>query len=192
MDKAKLTITLWIALAVSPVVQAACRTDIPPSAPSTRFTSNKDGTVLDKKTGLTWKVCHEGETWVAATTTTPESCTGTPTAFDWKSALSYINTDVNVAGSPANTGGWRMPNIKELSSILERRCYGPMLDPDTFPKSSGFGSEWRFWTSTPWNGYTPSNGNGSPANVWYVDIYNGRTSTIANTFSQLRLHLVKG
>lgn len=64
------------------------------------FIDNGDGTVTDKATGLMWQKADDG------------------TARDWENALSYAE---NL--TLANYSDWRLPNAKELQSIVDySRC----------------------------------------------------------------------
>lgn len=78
------------------------------------------GTVIDARTGLEWALCSTGQAWQNG------NCTGTPTHFaTYTGALSSINS--NSFGAD-----FRLPNIKELGSILERSCTSPAIDLTIF------------------------------------------------------------
>lgn len=64
----------------------------------------RDALALDKYTGLTWRRCEEPQTWNG------KSCTGKRRLFSYEQALRYAQTQQ----------GWRLPDIKELSSIWHR------------------------------------------------------------------------
>ena len=124
-----------------------CKYDsIPATAPASRFTDNGDGTVTDKATGLQWKRCSEGQTWYGGT------CTGNATSHTWQQALQLAD-----GASYAGKDDWRLPNIKELASIVERACYDPAIDLGGL---SGYAVE-PFWSSSP-NAY-------SADYAWVVD-----------------------
>jgi hypothetical protein len=97
-----------------------------------RYSYSADGTeVTDSKTGLVWQRCSAGQSWSAGTST----CTGTAATYTHEAALSFAKTQT----------GWRLPNVKELSSITDKTRKNPAIDVTAFPAApSGF-----FWTSTP-------------------------------------------
>ncbi len=89
------------------------------------FTDNGDGTVTDHSTGLVWQKCSRGQT-------NNSSCSGSPTASDWNSALNYCNT-LTLAGKT-----WRLPNIRELYSLVDtNKTSSPFIDTSYFPNPSG-------------------------------------------------------
>ncbi len=105
----------------------------PPATPRFQVSGQE---VFDNKTGLTWRICAEGMTY----SPTGGLCTGNPFAFSHEGALIQA----------ASIGqGWRLPNIKELNSIVDRNFGNgdnfPALDPVGFPGATvGI-----FWASTP-------------------------------------------
>lgn len=118
-----------------------CNENMEKTAPDSRFVNNLDGTVTDKRTGLIWKQCHEGKTTVNT------ACdTGSDTPYTWQQAIAQVAivNSQNFAG--ANT--WRLPNIKELASLVERACYDPAINEKFFPHTA-LTSNGRYWSSTP-------------------------------------------
>ena len=85
----------------------------------------------------------------------------------WEEAITYCE-DLSLGGET----DWRLPNIKELDSIVDHTKAHPAIDSVIFlnPDSSDF------WSSST---YTPSD-----ANAWTVDfdhdysIPNNKTSTL--------------
>ncbi len=100
---------------------------------ASRWFVARDGQeVTDQNAGLIWKRCVEGMTWNG------ESCTGSPRYFTWYEALQWV-----VAGEK----GWRVPNVKEMSSLIEPALSGPLaIDPQVFPQTPND----LFWTSSPY------------------------------------------
>ena len=116
------------------------------------------GYVIDSTTGLAWARCVVGQTWDA----TNEMCTGEALRLTWQQALQTAT-----AYSVGNFDDWRVPNIKELASIVERACVAPAANVEIFANTP----DERFWSSTP---------NTSAARkdeAWSVAFYNGRIDT---------------
>jgi uncharacterized repeat protein (TIGR01451 family) len=137
--------------------------DLPLDTPTEDFTINNDGTVLHKKTGLTWQRCSVGQTW------TGSSCSGTASTFTWNDAVAkYENkTDCNQ---------WRLPRIDELNTIAENGTFNPAINSTIFPKTPGV---W-FWSASVHAHY--------PNSAWLVDFgggYEGSNSKNGNNAVRL-------
>jgi hypothetical protein len=109
-------------------------TSVRVSTPTSSFSVLADGTVLAPQTKLMWMRCLVGQTLTGGL------CTGTASAFTWADALNAAK-----AQTFAGHNDWRLPNAKELLSILEDRCWTPALNADLFPIPQLFGA----WSSTP-------------------------------------------
>ena len=99
--------------------------------PVPRFTDNGDGTVTDNLTKLIWLK--------------NANCSGQKT---WQQALSYCNTLASglcslTDGSVA--GDWRLPNRKELFSLIDHSCHADAL-PQGHPFTN-VQSTW-YWSSS--------------------------------------------
>lgn len=123
---------------------------MPPMAPADRFTDNGDGTLTDIATGLQWKRCGEGQMWNGMT------CIGNASTHTWQQALQLA-----VTASYAGWDDWRLPNIKELGSIVEEACFNPAIDLVAFPGMTS----WVFWTSSTYAGYAGL--------AWIVNFHDG-------------------
>lgn len=144
-------------LSVSVAVSAQnCYThSIPATTPTERFVDNKDGTVTDLVTGLMWKKCPEKMAWGKTGCSEIEI----PATYGtWSLALSSAN-NVNTSGGYAGYSDWRVPNVKELSSLIERQCISPSINLTVFPNTPASG----FWTNSPYRS-NPTGGSG----VWFV------------------------
>ena len=136
-----------------------CKPDsIPASTPDSQFIDNNDNTITDLKTGLMWKKCFEG--------ISGDACeTGSADSFAWQQALQQPGT-VNSGGGFAEYDDWRLPNIRELMSIVEEQCYDPAINLNRFPNAS---------SSLVWSGSPYAVDSGSRAwvvNFKYGDLYN--------------------
>lgn len=100
------------------------------------FIDNGDGTITDLATGLMWQQSDDGNT------------------YDWENALAYAE-----ALTLAEHTDWRMPNAKELHSIVDytrspQTSSSPAIDPlftctpiiDTDGKPGQYGY---YWTGSP-------------------------------------------
>lgn len=132
----------WVmALMLLPCLAQAqtCRTTIAPSIPSKDFTLHGDGTVTHNPTGLMWMVCSLGATWDGS------NCSGAAEKYTWSDALKQA-----VSSQFGGYTDWRVPNKNELSSIVERSCYGPAINSRIFPATP----DSHFWSSSPYAGYS--------------------------------------
>jgi hypothetical protein len=112
--------------------------------------------VTDLKTGLIWRRCSEGYTWNG------NSC------IDNADSNTYTHQQALArAQAQSGTAGWRLPNVKELFSIVDKTRSAPAIDAAVFPATPAD----RYWSSTPYVGGTPYSGELSYA--WYVDFNHG-------------------
>lgn len=105
------------------------------TTPTADFIDNNDGTVTHIRTGLMWKRCSEGQAWDAS----ESSCTGTVSTYTWQQALQAVSQGY------AGHHDWRLPNIKELVSIVEERCWSPAINLEIFPNAPSNA----YWSSSP-------------------------------------------
>ena len=105
--------------------------------PDNRYKLHENGTVTDTYTGLMWKVCSEGQTW-----SNPATCSGTATALNWQQALERASSSIF-----AGYDDWRLPNIKELRSLLALDRHFPAINLTIFPNTP---QRDYFWTSSPY------------------------------------------
>lgn len=82
---------------------------------------NGNGTVTDLATGLIWQRLGDDVT------------------RNWNNALTYCS-GLSLGGK----GDWRLPTVKELSSIVDDRITSPSIDSTAFPDTIGS----YFWSST--------------------------------------------
>ena len=129
----RILVLLWAAFSCCLAAQT-CLSDAIETTPIVNFVDNGDGTVSDTTTGLMWMQCSLGQTWQAG------QCSGDPDALNWQQALQQAH-----GYTFASLDGWRLPNIKELSTITERLCVRPAINESLFPNTPSDD----FWSSTP-------------------------------------------
>jgi hypothetical protein len=137
-----------------PVCQEA---NVLPSATDARYERNTPTIVTDKNTGLMWRICVEGKTG--------DQCeTGTAVNASWGEALIYAS-NTNEGKSLDGYKDWRLPNIRELNSLVEVQCANPTINSRIFPNTPAT----HIWTSSPYGTLDFYS--------WYVDFSNGETNT---------------
>lgn len=119
--------------------------------PNPRFTDNGNGTVTDNLTGLIWLKnanCFGGKSW-------DESL----------SACSSLANGACGLTDGSNAGDWRLPNYKELFSLVDPTTYSPAL-PSNHPFTEVWNSD--YWSSTTYSADTSV--------AWLVFMNNGYVS----------------
>ena len=120
--------------------------------PSPRFTDNGDGTVTDNLTGLVW--LKNANKFGIAT---------------WSQALIYCNTlaaDGIDLSDGSIAGDWRLPNVRELRSLIDYSRFSPVL-PSGHPFSDVQLD--KYWSSS---GASVDPGG----RKWWVEISSGLTN----------------
>jgi hypothetical protein len=114
------------------------------------YTNNGDGTITDNATGLEW---------VADPT-----AAGVGGTYSWADAITACE-DLTYAGH----SDWRLPNVKELQSIVDFSRVAPAIDTTYFTSESG-----NYWSST-----TYADG---AISAWFVNFSNGGVNGVDKTF----------
>ena len=144
----KRLISILAFLAISGWASAQqCNDSINASTPTNRFVLNGDGTVTDSRSNLRWQRCPVGYEFSdngTVSVLSDDGCNPVATAtFNWQGALESA-ADLNASGGYAGFGDWRVPNIKELVSIIEFKCVDPAINSELFPDTPSN----EFWSST--------------------------------------------
>jgi hypothetical protein len=130
-----------------------CNDAMVAATPSAQFFDHGDGTVTDRRTGLRWRRCAEGQRWSGGI------CTGDATLHRWPEAMALGRTTGE--GARENGVEWRLPDVAELRSIVEEGCHSPAINAGIFPGSPAA----RFWSASPVAAY--------PGRAWTVDFTMG-------------------
>ncbi len=152
----KLSLILIFASLLGAGVVQECFEGAKMQAPNLRFEFNAQGGVAtDLATGLKWMRCPLGQDYDK----TSSSCKAKSNFLDayayknFEDALKEVKT-LNANGGYEGITSWRLPNAKEIFSLIESSCIKPALNARVFPidyiddehmtKEIFF-----FWTSTP-------------------------------------------
>ncbi|MFZ1830406.1 MAG: DUF1566 domain-containing protein [Candidatus Competibacteraceae bacterium] len=136
--------------------------------PSPRFADNGNGTVTDNLTGLVWLKdagCAGTRTWAAA--------------MSWAATLATGQSCNPNLSDGSVVGQWRLPNIKELSSLVDAGASSSPVLP-VLPSGHPFTGVQSsiYWSSTV---SVPVAGN----KAWSMSLINGDVSTIPKPFPWL-------
>ena len=134
---------------------ARCVFAAPPAPLSERYTSDGRGSVTDHRTGLIWQ---ESES----------------PPMSWEFAVRYPR-HLSLAGQI----DWRLPDIKELESLIDERLVHPSIPKAQFPGIE----EDQYWTSTTLANHT--------SRAWTVDFTFGIAGYEEKT-EKLRVRAVRG
>lgn len=114
------------------------------------FSFATEGLAKDELSKLTWDRCVYGQTWDVESA----NCLGSPAKLTWTEALTVAESKTNK----------RLPDIKELTSIMDMQCIIPPTDLNVFPNTPG-SLDNGLWTSTPYNVQ-----NKQVTYVWFIDL----------------------
>jgi hypothetical protein len=113
------------------------------------YQDNGDGTVTDNRTGLTWE---------------KKTDANVNNVYTWDAAFAYV-AELNAMNGGAGYAGhndWRVPNVRELLSIVDYGQSNPSIHP-IFGPTAGVLNFVLYWSSTSWAGYQPA------VNAWAVN-----------------------
>lgn len=118
--------------------------------------------VADVTTERLWQGCSAGQTGAG--------CEGQAEMFDWKGSLAYCQ-----GLSYGGIDDWRLPDVKELRSIVDLSHSHPAIDPAFFPNTPYYGPSvtpnvGNYWSSTArwYNGFALYVDFGSGFSHFYV------------------------
>ena len=139
------------------------------NTPSHDFIQN-GAIVIHKSTGLTWDRCSLGQAWHSNFKT----CGVSINHYSWENALKEIKIRNNALY--LGFSDWRLPNLKELGSIVESCGYNPAINPVIFPNTESS----NYWSASF---FIPNSGL-----AWSVKFDLGNTeSTFISSDYEVRL-----
>ncbi len=135
--------------------------------PNPRFIDNGNGTVIDNLTGLIWLK--------------NASCFGTQVWADALTSANTLNSGECGLSDGSAEGDWRLPNVREMQSLVDYRRVAPAL-PSAHPFTD-VQSDY-YWTSTTYvDGVT---------SAWYVRLDVGIVNSAAKSSGSYYVWPVRG
>jgi len=189
MTKSLFTI-ISITFLTTQIAFATCATSNIPGHYTDRYIDNNDGTITDKMTNLMWMKCDIDTLWdpVNKTCQLEEEISGTVSPlkrklYNWQEALMETN-NFNLNGF-AGKQDWRLPNIKELASLLEPGCLSSShinaIDTSFFSTPAN-----NYWSSTPFPNATQ---NVPSINQAWIVIFRYNSSQMGVYFTDIEQKL---
>ena len=145
-----------------------CVAGIQASNPTSVYViASANGTVTDTRTGLMWDRCARGLSGVGC-------ATGTASTFTWQAALDAAAT----IGAYKGYNDWRLPNLRELRSLVEECRFNLSINEFAFPNTpNSF-----FWSGSPYAG--------AASGAWSVNFYDGNAN-LGNRSDAYQVRLVR-
>jgi hypothetical protein len=145
------------------------------------YTDNGDGTVTDNNTGLMWEKKSDDGT-----------INRVDMSYTWADAFAVHIAALNAGSGFAGYTDWRLPNVKELQTIVNYEHLNPSVSP-AFNTGCGGGCtlvRCSCTTSAPYWASTTS--VEFPANAWQVEFFVGSMHAVAKSRNDGFVRAVRG
>jgi hypothetical protein len=139
MKNQMISVLFILSIVIHPMSLASCLTandNIITTTTDNRF-NEINGEIKDTQTGLIWQICSIGQ--YLEEISGENNCLGVGNEYSWLEAFQIAKNERQKTQQK-----WRLPNIKELHSIINIRCYEPAIDNTIFPNT--FSS--KYWSSS--------------------------------------------
>ena len=145
------------------------------------FTDNRDGTITDNNTGLQWEKQSNAD----------GSIHDVGNTYMWTDAFAVRVAGLN-AMIFAGHNDWRLPNVRELQSIVNYQNANPAMSPAFQNDTCMDGCTVLTCSCTSASAYWSSSTDASsPAGAWYVDFNVGVVKFVRKSFT-FRVRAVRG
>jgi hypothetical protein len=148
------------------------------TGPALAYQDNGDGTITDLNTGLMWEKKVAGGS--SGCPIDSANLHGVDSTCTWAQATGAWIAAINAEGGTGLAGhnDWRVPNVKELQSIVHYGLADPAIDPIFSPTTAD-----NYWSSTTFAF--------NPSSAWFV-IFEGGHVFIFDKNMSLRVRAVRG
>ncbi len=145
------------------------------------YMDNGDGTITDLNTGLMWeKKSNDG------------TIHDKDTAYNWDDAFAVHVAGLNDPNAPfAGHTDWRMPNVKELQSIIDYEADSPSVDP-VFNSGCVAACTVTTCSCTQSVYWSATSSAGIPMLAWVMDFSNGDVFGDHKSLSVFSVRAVRG
>ncbi len=182
INKLNYLVILFTSLALSfPVYSQICEPAVTTETLSEEnfIIDDANGTVEDIISQLRWARCAFGQTWNGKT------CEGFPQQLNWQEALTTADElDYGLINA------WRIPDIKELMSIIDFQCAIPPLNASLFPQAPA-SLDNGLWSSTPVQ-TDPIDPLNPEVKIWFIDLGEGKVKKRAWNQTNYVFFVTKG
>jgi hypothetical protein len=128
-----------------------------------RYIDHRNGTVTDTKTALMWKQCAEGLSGKDCS----KNIAGDAVKLTYTQAVELVKNSTF-----KEYDDWRLPNIKELESLVAYDRAIPAINLTRFPKTPSSG----FWSSSP-KDVGEDTGESKYSVAWVLDFVDGKNDS---------------
>ena len=139
--------------------QICTKSVTPQTMSSGNFDLTAFGKAEHKLSGLIWDRCVYGQVWDGLT------CVGSPIKLTWGEALEV-----------AMDNNKRLPDLKELNTILDLQCMIPPTDLSIFPNTPGSFDDKGATTNGLWSSTPYITTETEKTSAWFIDLGFGSTN----------------
>ena len=155
------SLMLSVILNTNTVLAQTIKSYIPNEWQDSRYTVHNNGTITDKKTSLMWKRCQEG--------LSGNNCETGTAVHQWLEPSFLDLATLNTTGF-AGYKDWRLPNTKELRTLVAYDRYEPSINSNIFPNTPKLrDAKYAVWST--------SLNIANDKNAWVMHFYNGSADT---------------
>jgi hypothetical protein len=136
------------------------------------YTDNADGTITDHNTGLMWEKKGDDGT-----------IHDKDNSYTWANAFTVHVAGLNAGAGFAGYTDWRLPNVKELQSIVNYEHVNPAVSPAFNNSCAASCTVLTCSCTVAYNYWSSSSYAYNPPTAWYVNFFVGNVNDDFKNFS---------